>query len=53
MIARSIHNAIPEKQVNNEIFNKYIISKKNINKKTNIVNLDIIPNMCNEIVNLN
>jgi len=45
MIARSIHNAIPEHQISNEIFKKYIVSKKSINKKTKILNLDLIPNL--------
>jgi hypothetical protein len=45
MIARSIHNAIPEHQVSNELFKKYIVSKKSINKKTKILNLDLIPNL--------
>ena len=48
MIARSIHNAIPEQQISNEIFKKFIISKKSINKKTTIINLDFIPNLSTE-----
>lgn len=48
MIARSIHNAIPENQISNELFKKYIVSKKNINKKTKIINLDLIPNLSSE-----
>ena len=48
MIARTIHNAIPEKQLSNELFKKYIITKKTINKKTKIVNLDLIPDLTSE-----
>ena len=48
MIARSIHNAIPEQQISNEIFKKFIVSKKTINKKTKIINLDLIPNLSTE-----
>jgi hypothetical protein len=48
MIARSIHNAIPEQQMSNEIFKKFIVSKKTINKKTKIINLDLIPNLSTE-----
>jgi len=48
MIARSIHNAIPEQQISNEIFKKFIVSKKTINKKTKIINLDFIPNLSTE-----
>lgn len=48
MIARTIHNAIPEKQLSNELFRKYIVTKKTINKKTKIVNLDLIPDLTNE-----
>ena len=49
MIARSIHNAIPHQQLSNELFKRYIITKKSINKKTKIINLDLIPNLANEI----
>jgi len=48
MIARSIHNAIPQEQLSNDIFKKFITSKKSINKKTKIINLDLIPNLANE-----
>jgi hypothetical protein len=48
MIARSIHNAIPQDQLSNDIFKKFITSKKSINKKTKIINLDLIPNLANE-----
>ena len=48
MIARSIHNAIPEQQISNELFKKYIVSKKTINKKTKIIYLDLIPNLSTE-----
>ena len=48
MIARSIHNAIPQEQLSNDIFKKFITSKKSINKKTKIINLDLIPNLTNE-----
>ena len=48
MIARSIHNAIPEQQLNNELFQKFIVSKKSINKKTKILNFDLIPNLVSE-----
>ena len=43
MIARTIHNAIPSKQIENEIFSKYIINKKKINKNVKIINIDNIP----------
>ena len=43
MIARTIHTAIPAKQIENELFNKYIISKKKINKNVKIINIDNIP----------
>jgi len=48
MISRSIHNAIPEQQISNEIFKKFIVSKKSINKKTKIINIDLIPNLSTE-----
>jgi hypothetical protein len=45
MIARTIHNAIPEKQLDHEIFKKFIISKKKLNIKSKIYNFDNIPNL--------
>jgi hypothetical protein len=43
MIARTIHNAIPCKQLENEIFKDYVISKKKINKNKHIMNIDKYP----------
>jgi hypothetical protein len=52
MIARTIHGAIPSSQLQHECFSKYIITKKKINKKTKIINLDKIPVLINSIANL-
>ena len=43
MIARTIHNAIPEKQLEKDIFKSYITSKNKINKKIKIIDIDSIP----------
>jgi len=43
MIARTVHNHTPLKVLENEYFNKYIVSKKSINKKGNIFNIDDLP----------
>jgi hypothetical protein len=43
MIARTVHNHTPEKQLEKEYFNKFKISKKKINKNHKIVNIDNIP----------
>ncbi len=43
MIARTIHNAVPYKQLENDIFKEYIISKKKINKNKHIMNIDKYP----------
>ena len=40
MIARTVHNHIPAKEIENPYFSKYIISKKNIPKKSHIFNID-------------
>lgn len=45
MIARTIHNAIPAVQLENDIFKKYVTSKKKLNKSAKIMNLDAIPNL--------
>ena len=43
MIARTVHNHLPEKQLENQLFSKYKIT--NIPKKQKIINLDKIPKM--------
>ena len=43
MIARTVHNHTPEKQLEKEYFNKFKISKKKINKNQKIINIDDIP----------
>lgn len=45
MIARTIHNAIPSVQLENDIFKNYIVSKKKLNKSAKIMNLDNVPNL--------
>ena len=45
MIARTIHNAVPCEQIQNDIFKSYITSKKKINKNNKIINFDKIPNL--------
>jgi hypothetical protein len=40
MIARHVHNHIPSAQLNRQEFEKYIISKVNLPKNQNIMNLD-------------
>lgn len=45
MITRKVHNHIPKNIIKNNLFDKYIISKKKINKKKykSIMNIDNIP----------
>ncbi len=43
MIARTIHNAVPSKQLDNSVFKDYIISKKKINKSKSVMNIDTYP----------
>jgi hypothetical protein len=45
MIARTIHKAVPSDQLENDIFKKYVTSKKKLNKSANVMNLDAIPNL--------
>lgn len=45
MIARTIHKAIPVEQLENDIFKKYVTSKKKLNKSAKVMNLDAIPNL--------
>ena len=43
MIARQVHNHEPEKYIQHELFSKFKTSKKNINKKSKIMDLDCLP----------
>lgn len=45
MIARSVHNHIPSKVLENQHFEKYLIAKKRINTPQQIINIDNIPVM--------
>ena len=43
MITRSVNSHTPEKQLDRVMFDKYRISKKKLNKKTKIINIDRFP----------
>ena len=47
MIARTIHSAIPEDQIKNEVFDSYKLSRNNVdkikNKDKKIMNVDKFP----------
>ena len=43
MIARQVHNHEPDKYIDHELFSKFKTSKKNINKKSKIIDIDSIP----------
>ena len=43
MIARTVHNHVPEKQLEKEVFEKYSIAKKKIQKSAKIMNIDQYP----------
>ena len=45
MISRTVHNHTPERQLDRILFDEYRISKKKLNKKTKIINIDEIPNL--------
>jgi hypothetical protein len=40
MIARTVHNHTPQKQLERPMFQSYIIKKKKVKKKTNIIDID-------------
>ena len=50
MIARTVTKHIPSNFLKNELFNKYIIAKKNINKSVTILNIDDLPILFNNNV---
>ena len=43
MIVRTVKNREPYKYVEHELFSDYKTSKKNINKKSKIINIDNLP----------
>ncbi len=43
MISRTVHNHTPQRQLERVMFDKYRVSKKKLNKKTKIINIDAIP----------
>ena len=45
MIARTVHNHIPSRVLENQHFEKYLIAKKRINTPQQIINIDNIPIM--------
>ena len=45
MIARSVHNHVPSRVLENNHFEKYFIAKKRINTPQQIINIDSIPVM--------
>ena len=40
MIARTVHNHTPQKQLERPMFQSYIVKKKKVKKKTNIIDID-------------
>ena len=45
MIARTVHRHLPDKVLENPVFDKYLIAKKKINNPKQIINIDDIPEM--------
>ena len=45
MIARTVHNHVPHKVIENDVFSKYIIYKKKITKHKTIMNIDSYPDL--------
>ena len=45
MIARNVHNHTPQKQLERQMFSKYVVSRKSLGKKIKVVNVDNIPYM--------
>ena len=43
MIARTVHNHNPQKQLENAFFNKFIIGRKKVGKKVKLVDIDKMP----------
>ena len=43
MIARTVHHHLPHEQLSHYLFQKYITTRKKINRKTKIINIDRLP----------
>jgi hypothetical protein len=43
MIARTVHKHTPNKVLQNSIFDKYIVNKKNVPRNVKIINIDVMP----------
>ena len=47
MIARNVHNHVPNNEIKNKLFNEYVTSKKKVNKKAKILNVDLMSSYVN------
>jgi hypothetical protein len=47
MIARTVHKHTPQAQLEGSFFNKYIVSRKKVSKKTKFIDVDKMPDMTN------
>jgi len=47
MIARNVHNHVPSNEIKNKLFNEYVTSKKKVNKKAKILNVDLMNSYVN------
>ena len=47
MIARNVHNHVPRDEIKNKLFNEYVTSKKKVNKKAKILNVDLMSSYVN------
>jgi hypothetical protein len=45
MIARTVHKHTPQSQLDGPFFNRYIVPRKKINKKSKIVDVDKMPDL--------
>ena len=43
MIARTVHKHTPQAQLERPLFNKYLVTRKKIGKKTKFVDIDTMP----------
>ena len=47
MITRTVHNQLPENQLDNQIFYKYLSTRKKVGRKSKMINIDQLPSYIN------
>jgi hypothetical protein len=47
MITRTVHNHLPDNQLDNQLFYKYLSTRKKVGRKAKMINIDQLPSYIN------